>query len=346
MDDPGQPQPTEGGAVKLSTHKEGRATLAGNTRVVRPLRDRIRRTAAAARVQVPIVEKDYALSYVLAGIAAHPVLSDTLVFKGGTALKKAYFGEYRFSEDLDFSTQDAPRADEMEEAFRSVVASVQERLRQHGPFEVKTERVVPREPHPGGQDAFYIWVRFPWFRTASAMCRVKVEITHDEPVLLEPELRPISHGYDEELAVQVRCYRLEEVVAEKMRTLRQTHEKLLARGWNRPRARDYYDLWRVLSAFGERLERERLPELVARKCIHRGVSFASLDDFFTEPLVAEARKHWKTNIETFVANAPGCDEVLEERRALLPGFFADLTWPDLARRPGLASSSPSDGQNP
>jgi hypothetical protein len=25
------------------------------------------------------------------------------VFKGGTALKRCYFGDYRFSEDLDFS---------------------------------------------------------------------------------------------------------------------------------------------------------------------------------------------------------------------------------------------------
>jgi predicted nucleotidyltransferase component of viral defense system len=30
-------------------------------------------------------------------------LRDRLAFKGGTALKKCYFGDYRFSEDLDFT---------------------------------------------------------------------------------------------------------------------------------------------------------------------------------------------------------------------------------------------------
>lgn len=30
-------------------------------------------------------------------------LRETLVFKGGTALRKCDFGDYRFSEDLDFS---------------------------------------------------------------------------------------------------------------------------------------------------------------------------------------------------------------------------------------------------
>ncbi|GAI46757.1 unnamed protein product, partial [marine sediment metagenome] len=50
-----------------------------------------------------IIEKDYILSWVLAGIAANKKLQNKLVFKGGTALKKCYFGNYRFSEDLDFT---------------------------------------------------------------------------------------------------------------------------------------------------------------------------------------------------------------------------------------------------
>ena len=49
------------------------------------------------------IEKDYVLSWLLLGIAKNPILSVILVFKGGTVLKKAYFPEYRFSEDLDFT---------------------------------------------------------------------------------------------------------------------------------------------------------------------------------------------------------------------------------------------------
>ena len=30
-------------------------------------------------------------------------LGELLVFKGGTALKRCHFGDYRFSEDLDFT---------------------------------------------------------------------------------------------------------------------------------------------------------------------------------------------------------------------------------------------------
>lgn len=47
-----------------------------------------------------VVEKDYVLGWLLAGIAANPELSNGWIFKGGTCLKKCYFETYRFSEDL------------------------------------------------------------------------------------------------------------------------------------------------------------------------------------------------------------------------------------------------------
>jgi predicted nucleotidyltransferase component of viral defense system len=48
-------------------------------------------------------EKDYILWWILFGIAKHEQLSKAIVFKGGTVLKKVYFEDYRFSEDLDFT---------------------------------------------------------------------------------------------------------------------------------------------------------------------------------------------------------------------------------------------------
>ena len=64
-----------------------------------PLRSRLHNAAARTRVSQVVVEKDYALGYLLGCIGATPELSETLVFKGGTALRKIYFGFYRFSDD-------------------------------------------------------------------------------------------------------------------------------------------------------------------------------------------------------------------------------------------------------
>ena len=49
------------------------------------------------------IEKDYILSWILQGISQHKQLSTSIIFKGGTVLKKVYFEDYRFSEDLDFT---------------------------------------------------------------------------------------------------------------------------------------------------------------------------------------------------------------------------------------------------
>ena len=60
-------------------------------------------TASSLGLLPSVVEKDYVLGWLLAGIHAHPELTDMWVFKGGTCLKKCYFETYRFSEDLDFT---------------------------------------------------------------------------------------------------------------------------------------------------------------------------------------------------------------------------------------------------
>lgn len=290
---------------------------------MKPLRTRIREAVQRTGSPHHIVEKDYALSYILAGIVAQPRLAQSLVFKGGTALKKMYFGDYRFSEDLDFSAVEAPRAREMEAAIKDAVAEASRLLSTYGPFQLTWERYTERTPHPGGQDAFVVRVQYPWQQTVH--CRIKLEITHDEPMMAEPEDRALIHGYEEPLAATVRTYRIEELIAEKMRTLLQTHQKLLRRGWNRPRARDYYDLWRILGQYGDVLDRGLLPDLLAQKSKHRGVSYAGLDDFFTEQLVREAATHWDANLRAFAANVPEWERVHADLRAMLAAFFPGIT---------------------
>jgi predicted nucleotidyltransferase component of viral defense system len=48
-------------------------------------------------------------------------LREHLVFKGGTALKRCYFGDYRFSEDLDFTL-----AGDL--SFKSILSRLENRI--------------------------------------------------------------------------------------------------------------------------------------------------------------------------------------------------------------------------
>ena len=120
---------------------------------------------ARKRLGIPweILERDYLLSWLLAGIAQVEALRDTLVFKGGTALKKCYFGDYRFSEDLDFSTIGTPPTGAgMEAAMRQSCDAARRLLDEYAPVEILCERYVERDPHPAGQEAFTIRARLPW----------------------------------------------------------------------------------------------------------------------------------------------------------------------------------------
>ena len=58
--------------------------------------------AASGNLPVALVEKDVWITYVLREIYSLPE-SKFLAFKGGTCLVKAYFGYYRFSEDIDLT---------------------------------------------------------------------------------------------------------------------------------------------------------------------------------------------------------------------------------------------------
>ena len=63
----------------------------------------IQQKARVVGVRDQQIEKDYILSWILFGVSQHEQLSKAIVFKGGTVLKKIYFEDYRFSEDLDFT---------------------------------------------------------------------------------------------------------------------------------------------------------------------------------------------------------------------------------------------------
>ena len=67
------------------------------------LRREIKNLRKTTGISWEIIEQDYVLSWMLYGISKVDKLKTTMIFKGGTALKKCYFGDYRFSQDLGFS---------------------------------------------------------------------------------------------------------------------------------------------------------------------------------------------------------------------------------------------------
>jgi predicted nucleotidyltransferase component of viral defense system len=104
------------------------------------LRAKIQDECILKSARFDIVEKDYALSYILAGIAKQKRLTHSLIFKGGTALKKIFFGDYRFSVDLDFSGINAPKNQALENTLQDAINISRQLLFNYAPFDIQLKR--------------------------------------------------------------------------------------------------------------------------------------------------------------------------------------------------------------
>jgi len=287
---------------------------------MKPLRKRLEEARKNTGLPWEIIERDYILSWVLAGIGVNGKLQNELVFKGGTALKKCYFGEHRFSEDLDFTARrSTPRGDKLEEEIQRSCGLATELAQNFSPLELKVERYTEKEPHPGNQEAFTVRGKFPWHR--QFLVRAMIEITVDEPIEINPIKRQIIHGYGEKISQEVFVYSLEEIMAEKIRAILQHLQKLEERGWSRSRARDYYDLWRILNHYPEQLRIEILPNLFLKKCKVRKVDFSGPEEFFDKTLLDYIAETWEQWLGPLIPELPPFEPVIDNLKQKLSDLF-------------------------
>ncbi|RLD66276.1 MAG: nucleotidyl transferase AbiEii/AbiGii toxin family protein [Bacteroidetes bacterium] len=192
----------------------------------------IQNEARKVAVRDQQIEKDYILSWILEGIAANKDLSQVLVFKGGTVLKKVYFKDYRFSEDLDFSLlNDNISNDQIFQWFQNTFEYILEEA--NIPLEI-----IDNNEHEDGGINFYISYIGPLGGQGNNK-RVKIDISRTENLEFAPILQNVILSYTDQEEHKLLCYPLEEVLVEKLRSIMQ-----------RMQARDFYDIWYLLEIQG------------------------------------------------------------------------------------------------
>jgi predicted nucleotidyltransferase component of viral defense system len=152
-------------------------------------RREILETASSFSLLPNVVEKDYVLGWVLAGINAHEALSDGWVFKGGACLKKCYFETYRFSEDLDFTprVETNINADFLRPVLEEVVGWVAEQSGLLIPAD-QLEFDVYENPRGRLNCQGKIAYRGPVSPTSGGWPKIKLDLTADERLVL-PSVR-------------------------------------------------------------------------------------------------------------------------------------------------------------
>ena len=134
------------------------------------------------------IEKDYVLSWILKGIAQNENLSKVLVFKGGTVLKKFYFEDYRYSEDLDFTLlDDSITNEQIFEWFKQTFEFVREDA--NIPLEI-----IDNNEHEDGGINFYISYVGPLGGQRSSK-KIKVDISRSEKMEFKPVNKKVFKVY-------------------------------------------------------------------------------------------------------------------------------------------------------
>lgn len=303
--------------MELSVALKGQLVMSNELR--RTLESYQRQTKASWA----LLEQDYALSWVLKGMSEVPELFEHLVFKGGTCLRKCYFGDYRFSQDGDFSVQgDYPRGNHLENLLNKSCQIAREAQEKHNIFiTYGCERYQEKRPHPQNQEAFTIIVQYPWHR--EPLTRVMIEVTASETVLMSPVKKPLIHPYESFFEGNLQVYTLEEIIAEKIRALLQFSKKLHERGWGRSRARDYYDIWRILKGYGHQINSQVIPSLVTQKCANKEMVFETHEALFSEQLMENLNKSWEQWVRPLVVtNLPEVSTVVHDLRQELNKIYA------------------------
>ena len=85
--------------------------------------NRLHKEHGGRRIPEAVLERDYCLAWFLVGLGQSR-LGQILIFKGGTALKRCHFGDYRFSEDLDFTLAGPAEFAEIREGLEEVFERV------------------------------------------------------------------------------------------------------------------------------------------------------------------------------------------------------------------------------
>jgi predicted nucleotidyltransferase component of viral defense system len=230
-----------------------------------------------------VVEKDYVLGWFLVAIYSHSALRADWLFKGGTCLKKCYFETYRFSEDLDFTLRnpDHLQLELLNATFVEITDWIYEQSGIESPKDTIRFEVYE---NPRGKISVQgrIGYRGPLQRRGS-IPRIKLDLTDDERIVLEPVWRDVHHPYADrpDAGIQALCYSYEELFAEKIRAVSE-----------RMRPRDLYDIVHLYRHGRTECDRGLILSTLKEKCKFKGIQVPNSDSLASSPLRLELESEW------------------------------------------------------
>lgn len=252
----------------------------------------IQRMAARERKQDTVIEKDYIITWVLIALAQSS-LKQRLVFKGGTALKKCYLPDYRFSEDLDFTLIGQANEADLNNGFKDVM---QRLAKSRGfQFEIQDGKIERRSDSL----TFYIEYVGP-LQAALGGRHIKVDITLVEQLEFEVLEKVVLSLYSDTLenAETLQAYSMEEVLTEKLCAL-----------ISRTEPRDLYDIDQLFKLGN--VDHEAVAMAFPAKALFKNVDTRRLARVLVEKKRPVASM-WENRLTHQVDDLPDLDAVIRQ----------------------------------
>jgi len=219
-------------------------------------------------------EKDYFQNILLFIISQN--YGKNFIFKGGTALNKCY-GLNRFSEDLDFTCEEKPDLNKLENGLKNFKVEFETEKKEYSD-EIK---LILRIKGP-----LYIGIK-------NSMCKIIIDLSLREKVILIAKIKTIGRFLNEIPSFDILVMQEKEIYAEKIRTI-----------ITRNKARDVYDLWFLIKnniKFDKNLVEEKL-KYYKKKW--------SKKEFIKN--INNKKDIWESELKPFLENLPKFEEVKNE----------------------------------
>lgn len=245
----------------------------------------IREKARAHGIPVSTIERDYVQNWIL----KYSSRIDYMVLKGGTGIRKVYFPDYRFSDDLDFTLLEEIKIDEIRKEIEKTIESCRE---ESGISFAEDLNVIENK------NGFRIDVYFQITQRGAGRTKIKMDITkpENENILLPVDMKGVIHPYSDDPKTEIKVYSLEEIIAEKIRSI-----------FQRTRPRDLYDLWYLWDRVNKRKAFAILPEKFKLKNIEPDIT-----DF--EKRKEDFKNAWENSLRHQLKELPDFDEVFDSMR--------------------------------
>ncbi len=238
------------------------------------------------------IDKDWVLGHFLAAIYSEQKLRELLIFKGGTCLKKCWFPDYRFSEDLDFTCRTTNF-----ELTQSHLDFICFHVKENADILSHVVSLKPlkfKDKLTGYEAIIKFWGSDHPKNEAPPpperwQTKIKIEITLYEKLVFPQTEKKLFHAYSDQVAINpnaIPCYVIEEMLSEKLRSL-------IQRSYTAPR--DYYDIW-YLSNNVKDLNWPKIVDAFQEKMKFKGHEFTGIDQFINEENDENLKSAWKNSL--------------------------------------------------